>query len=55
MLTKLKKTFQTLVCAALVIQLGGCIFVDRDRHGHRWHHDNGHDYDSGFDIRVHGE
>ncbi len=52
MLTKFKNTLQIVVIIALVVQLGGCIFVDRDRHGHPWHHE--HDSEPSVDIRVHG-
>ena len=37
MFLKVKNTFQILCCAALALQLGGCIFVDHDHH---YHHDH---------------
>ncbi len=55
MLRKFKSTLWILAGVALVVQLAGCFFVDRDRRRHDdppRHHDN--DHDSGFDIRVHG-
>lgn len=55
MFTKIKNALQILVCAALVIQLGGCIFVNRGHHDSRWHHDNDSDHNSSIDIQVHGE
>ena len=39
-----KSTLQILVAVALVLQLGGCIFMGWDRHGHPYHHDHDHDW-----------
>jgi hypothetical protein len=49
---KFKNTLKTVFAIALAAQLAGCIFVDRDRHGHSWHHEDSHD--PSFDVRVHG-
>lgn|GEM_PF-5042640 len=51
MLTKLAYALQVLVAVVLVVQLTGCIFVGRDRHGHSRYHHN--DYEPSVDIRVH--
>ncbi len=51
-----KNTLQILFGIALVAQLAGCFFVDRDdrwRHEHREHHED-HDHDSGIDVHLHG-
>ena len=55
MLTKIKNTLQTVAIIVLVVQLVGCILVDRGHHGYRghpWHH--GHDSDPSIDIRLYG-
>ena len=54
MLTKLKSALLILVCSAVVIQLGGCMY-DRDR---RPDHDRQRQHDHGqgpaeLDIHVH--
>lgn len=49
MLTKFKTTVQLVILAALVLEAGGCIFVDRDR----WHHDHPHDDHAAIDVNVH--
>jgi hypothetical protein len=42
----------------LVLQLGGCIFFDRDhdrdRHHDRPEHHDDHEHDSGIDVHLHG-
>lgn len=54
----IKKTLQMLVGVALVFQLGGCVYRDRehDRENHydhpEQHYDQGHD--SGVDVHFHG-
>jgi hypothetical protein len=51
-----KRTLQILFGVALVMQLSGCFFEDRDHHrdsDHSDHHDDrGHD--SGIDVHLHG-
>ena len=57
MLTKLKSVLLVFVCAAVVLQLTGCIY-GYDRHGRRshdegrGHHERGPDH-AELDIRVH--
>ena len=51
-----KRTLQIFFGVALVAQLTGCIFVDREHHrdyDHSEHHDD-HGHDSGIDVHFHG-
>jgi hypothetical protein len=58
MFLKFKNTLQILVAVVFILQLGGCIFVDRD-HDHdrdrHYEHQEHHDHDSGIDVHLHGE
>ena len=52
----LKSTLQILFVVAVVAQLSGCFFVDRDhrdRHDYREHHED-HYHDAGVDVHLHG-
>ena len=61
MLIRPKNVLQILFCIVLATQLGGCIFVDRDRWHHDrddWHRDHGdwhHDHGDHavIDVNVH--
>jgi len=60
MFLKFKNTLQILVAVVFILQLGGCIFVDRDHdHDHdrdrHYEHQEHHDHDSGIDVHLHGE
>ncbi len=49
-----KRMLQIFFGVALVAQLTGCFFVDRDHdrgYGHREYHE---DHDSGVDVHLHG-
>jgi len=53
-----KRTLQMFIGVALVMQVAGCFFVDRD-HGHDRHYDHpehhdDHGHDSGIDVHLHG-
>ncbi len=51
-----KRMLQIFFGVALVAQLTGCFFVDREHHrdyDDREHHE-GHDHDSGIDVHLHG-
>jgi hypothetical protein len=49
----IKSTVLMLVIGAFTVQLGGCIFVDRDRerHDHRYYHE---EPAPGIDVHLHG-
>jgi len=48
-----KSALQILFVVALVVQLTGCFFEDRDHHRDYDHHEH-HDRDSGVDVHFHG-
>ena len=53
---KLMITAQVLVCAGLMAQLAGCIFVDGDRRGHFVHrgayHGHEHRAENGVELDI---
>ena len=46
-----KSALQIFIGVALVVQLSGCFFSDRD---HRGHFDHPEHHDPGVDVHVHG-
>ncbi len=49
-----RSTLQLFVAVALFVQLAGCIFMDRGRHGHssRSDHHQGHEHGSSIDVHL---
>ena len=49
-----KRTLLVICGVALVVQLTGCFFGDRDHRGHYDHPEHHEDHDAGVDVHLHG-